>query len=170
MSSETKHLGTIFTWIGWLLGIAILVLVFNKLLAPKANLISSINHSGNSPFNEIILQRSRNGHYVFNALVNNKKITFLVDTGATITSIPMNLAEQLNLKVGRPFNVETANGRTKAYATKIDHLKLGAIELNNVAASLISGINGNEALLGMNVLKHFELIQRNKQLIIRQYL
>jgi predicted aspartyl protease len=27
----------------------------------------------------------------------------------------------------------------------------------------------NEVLLGMNVLKHFELVQRGNQLIIRQY-
>lgn len=39
----------------------------------------------------------------------------------------------------------------------------------NVDATIIDNMGGNEVLLGMNVLKHFELVQRGDKLIIRQY-
>jgi aspartyl protease family protein len=53
--------------------------------------------------------------------------------------------------------------------THLDQLAIGAIELFDVNASIIPGMGVDEVLLGMNVLQHFELIQRGKQLIIRQY-
>ncbi len=168
MASDTKQLGVIFTWLGWLIGLALLVMVFSKILDAQDEPISSINNGAN-PYVQIILQRNRNGHYIFNGYVNNKKVKFLVDTGATVTSFPYDLGKSLGLQQGRSYKVHTANGTTTAYATKLKTLDLGDIKLNNVGASLVTGMTGNEALLGMNVLKHFELIQRDGKLIIRQY-
>lgn len=169
MSNNTNQLGAIFTWAGWIIGLLMLVLLFNKVFDMQNTPVSSINHSGEHPYIETILQRNRNGHYVFNGLINNKKVKFLVDTGATVTSIPISLAQSLNLEQGRAYPIETANGTSTAYATHIQSLSLGAIQLDNVAGSLVTGMNGNAALLGMNVLKHFELIQRGNKLIIRHY-
>ncbi|MFT6371659.1 MAG: aspartyl protease family protein [Gammaproteobacteria bacterium] len=44
---------------------------------------------------------------------------------------------------------------------------MGSIILNDVRASLNPGLS--DILLGMNVLKNMELIQRGNELIIRQY-
>ena len=65
--------------------------------------------------------------------------------------------------------VSTANGTTTAYLTKLDQVAIGDIELYDVNATLIESMGVDEILLGMNVLKHFELVQRGDQLIIRQY-
>ena len=168
MASDTKQLGIIFTWVGWIIGLALLVMVFSKILNARDEPISSIS-KGTNPYVQIILKRNRNGHYIFNGYVNNQKVKFLVDTGATVTSIPYNFGKSLGLQQGRAFKVQTANGTTTAYSTELKTLNLGDIKLKNVDASLVSGMTGKEALLGMNVLKHFELIQRDGKLIIRKY-
>jgi aspartyl protease family protein len=116
-----------------------------------------------------VLLRNRNGHYVFDGEINRHKVTFLVDTGATITAIPGGLQRTLGLKAGPAISMSTANGLTTAYLTRLDQLAIGEIELFDINASIIPGMGVDEVLLGMNVLKHFELIQRGKQLIIRQY-
>jgi aspartyl protease family protein len=106
---------------------------------------------------------------VFDGEINHQKVTFLVDTGATTTAIPAHLQQTLGLKAGAPASVSTANGVTTAYRTRLDQLALGDIELHDVNATIIKGMAVDEVLLGMNVLKHFELIQRGNHLIIRQY-
>ena len=116
-----------------------------------------------------MLTRNRSGHYVFDGEINHHKVTFLVDTGATTTAIPADLQRKLGLETGPAIQVSTANGLTRAHLTRLDQLAIGAIELYDVNASIISGMGVDEVLLGMNVLKNFELVQRGDQLIIRQY-
>jgi len=117
----------------------------------------------------VVLIRNRNGHYKFDGEINRHKVTFLVDTGATIMAIPGELQQKLGLKSGPATSVSTANGITTAYLTRLDRLSIGDIELFDVNASIIPGMGVDEILLGMNVLKHFELVQRGNELIIRQY-
>ena len=47
---------------------------------------------------------------------------------------------------------------------------MGEIVLKDTRASLNPGLGNSEILLGMNILKHMELIQRGDVLIIRRYL
>ena len=75
----------------------------------------------------------------------------------------------LQLKVGPAFNVSTANGVATAYITRLDELKMGEILFTDIKASLNPGLPDDEILLGMNVLKRLELVQRGDSLIIRQY-
>ncbi|MCH6565438.1 MAG: retroviral-like aspartic protease family protein, partial [Proteobacteria bacterium] len=70
---------------------------------------------------------------------------------------------------GPAFKVSTANGIATAYMTRLDELKLGEILLTDVKASLNPGLPDDQILLGMNVLKNMELVQRGDSLIIRQY-
>ena len=169
MSHSTRKLGNTFTWLGWIIGFFMLALLFDDIIEQQTNPNQSVNTAQNNSFQEIILQRNRRGHYLFNGKINNKIVTFMVDTGATTTSIPAHLSQSLQLPRGRAFQVQTANGISKAYATEIRSLKLGAIEFNNTAASLNPGLQGDEILLGMNILKNMEIIQRGEVLILRKY-
>ena len=72
------------------------------------------------------------------------------------------------MQAGPPIQVSTANGVATAYMTRLDEVRLGEIRLTNVRASLNPGLADDSILLGMNVLKHLELIQRANSLIIRQ--
>ena len=169
MEHSTKKLGMMFTAAGWILGFLLLALVFAKILDYQNNPNQSVATLQTGDFQEIVLQRSRNGHYVFNGEINRKKVTFLVDTGATMTAIPARLQQTLGLRAGPATSVSTANGVTTAYLTRLEQMALGDIELYDVNASIVQGMDVDEVLLGMNVLKHFELVQRDGQLIIRRY-
>ncbi|HUV21633.1 MAG TPA: TIGR02281 family clan AA aspartic protease [Gammaproteobacteria bacterium] len=169
MTHSTKKLGMMFTAAGWILGFLLLVLVFGNILDQQYNPNQSIATVQGAGTQEIVLQRSRNGHYVFDGEINHHKVTFLVDTGATMTAIPAHLQQSLGLQAGPATSVSTANGVTTAYLTRLEHLALGDIELHDVKASIVQGMALDEVLLGMNVLKHFELVQRGNNLIIRQY-
>jgi aspartyl protease family protein len=169
MTHSTKKLGMMFTVAGWILGFLLMALFFDKVLDRQNNPNQSVATVQTGSFQEIVLQRNRSGHYVFDGEINRHKVTFLVDTGATMTSIPAALQRSLGLKTGPATRVATANGFATAYLTRLDQLALGGIELYDVNASIIEGMQVDEVLLGMNVLKHFELVQRGQQLIIRQY-
>lgn len=169
MAHSTKKLGMMFTAAGWILGFLLLALVFSKILDSQNNPNRSVATLQTGEFQEIVLQRSRNGHYLFDGEINRQKVTFLVDTGATLTAIPARLQHPLGLRAGPATSVSTANGVTTAYLTRLDQLALGDIELYDVRASIVEGMEVNEVLLGMNVLQHFELVQRDQQLILRLY-
>jgi len=169
MTHSTKKLGMMFTVGAWLLGLLIIALGFSKILDWQNNPNQSVSTLQTGEFQEVVLTRSRNGHYVFDGEINHRKVTFLVDTGATTTAIPGELQQTLGLKAGPATSVSTANGTTTAYLTRLDQHSIGGIELYDVNATIISAMNVDEILLGMNVLKHFELVQRGDQLIIRRY-
>ncbi len=169
MQHSTKKLGMMFTLGGWIIGFLVLFLVFSKIIDYQANPNRSVATSQSDRYQEIVLKRNRNGHYVFTGEINRLPVSFLVDTGATLTSIPFGLQTYLQLDTGTPFSVSTANGVTTAYMTRLEELKMGDIVLNDIKASLIPGLPDGSVLLGMNVLKNLEMIQRADELIIRQY-
>ena len=167
MEHSTKKLGMMFTAAGWILGFLLLALVFSKILDHRNNPNQSIATLQTGEFQEIVLKRSSNGHYVFDGEINRQRVTFLVDTGATMTAIPARLQQPLGLRAGPATSVSTANGVTTAYLTRLEQMALGDIELFDVNASIVQGMEIDEVLLGKNVLRHFELVQRDNQLIIR---
>ncbi len=77
-----------FTTLAWIAGFFVLVLVFAKILDRQANPNRSVSTLQTGDYSEIVLQRNRQGHYVFDGEVNRRRVSFLVDTGATMTAIP----------------------------------------------------------------------------------
>ncbi|MEJ2179671.1 MAG: TIGR02281 family clan AA aspartic protease [Gammaproteobacteria bacterium] len=118
---------------------------------------------------EVVLERNRRGHYVSSGFINDKPVTFMLDTGATDIAIPYRVAEQLGLRRGPTVYFQTANGPATGYATKLDSVAIGNIELENVRASINPNVKEMEILLGMSFLKHLEFTQRGDTLTLRQY-
>jgi aspartyl protease family protein len=120
-----------------------------------------------TPGTELVLKRSGDGHYIFPGTINGQPVTFLLDTGATLVSVPAHLARGLGLKVGAYQQSVTANGTVTTRATRVDELAFGPFDLRGVPASLNPGMTGEEVLLGMSVLKHLEFTQRGDTLVLR---
>jgi len=102
------------------------------------------------------------------ALINGEPVVFLLDTGATGVAVPESVARRLRLTRGRAFRTQTANGLATAYSTRLQSVRVGEIELNDVGAGISPGLDTREVLLGMSFLRHIEFTQRGNTLILRQ--
>lgn len=122
----------------------------------------------NAQTGEVRLLRNRAGHYVAEGEINGRTVTFLLDTGATSVALPLALGRELGLKRGAAITLMTANGSATGYETRLARVKLGAIELNDVAAVMSDGLGSDAVLLGMSFLKRIEFTQRGNELVLRQ--
>lgn len=107
---------------------------------------------------EIILPMGSGGHFSTQGSINGKVVNFLVDTGAT--SVAMGQAEAnrigLDWKRGRPGLSNTANGTVPIYTVNLTSVKVGAVEVANVAAVVLPN-DMPTILLGNSFLNRFTM-------------
>ncbi len=113
--------------------------------------------SGRAP--QVILSADGRGQFLAEASVNGSAMRFMVDTGATMVSIPGNDARRLGIDFakGQKGVAQTANGPAPAYRIKLDSVKVGEIELLNVDAIVLDGGGLTQPLLGMSFLNRVEM-------------
>jgi aspartyl protease family protein len=104
------------------------------------------------------------GHFLTMGSINGGSVRFLVDTGATLVSVPAAEARRLGIDYlhGQRGQVQTANGVAVAYRVKLDTVRIGDIEVNNVDALVSEGDTMGVTLLGMSFLNRMEM-QRDGQ-------
>jgi aspartyl protease family protein len=114
--------------------------------------------SGSGDRQTAVLIAGQNGHYTADGQVNGGQVRFVVDTGASVVALPAADARRLSIdyRKGQPTTVQTAAGPTPAYSVRLDTVRVGGIELNNVEGMVIeSGLP--IALLGMSFLNRVEM-------------
>lgn len=136
----------------WLMVIGGLYLVMNQLLKP-AQAVYSTDGLG-----ELQLPRHRDGHFYIQGSINGSPVNFMVDTGASIVSVSDQVAQAAGLSGGERSTFYTANGTREGRIVLADTLSLAGFELKGirVGTGLDSG-RDNTALLGQNVLSHFDV-------------
>ncbi|MET1111772.1 MAG: TIGR02281 family clan AA aspartic protease [Allosphingosinicella sp.] len=98
------------------------------------------------------IRKSMDGHFWVNGELNGHKVRFLVDSGATVTSISARTAAAADIPTGGfPVMVQTANGVVAAKRGRVARLKVGAIERRDMAVH-VSDSFGDTEVLGMNFL------------------
>ncbi|HEU0099523.1 MAG TPA: TIGR02281 family clan AA aspartic protease [Allosphingosinicella sp.] len=101
---------------------------------------------------ELRIRKSMDGHFWVNAELNGKKVRFLIDSGATVTSISTATAAQADIEPGGfPTVVQTANGIVQVRRARAGRLKVGTIERRDLAVH-VSEAFGPMNVLGMNFL------------------
>jgi aspartyl protease family protein len=92
------------------------------------------------------------GHFWLEAEVNGVPVNFLVDSGATMTTIGRKTAALAGVPVGDQRNqlVRTGNGLIRVASTRAQTVTLGDIERRNVRMFVADGDELN--VLGMNYL------------------
>lgn len=157
-----RRTGTVMIALGWLLLAGLIWWGFDNYLNPNARLASVTVKNG-----EVLLKRGPDGHFRAPGRINGRPVDFLVDTGATVVAVPEALARRLGLKPGLAERVHTANGEAIAYATRLDQVNLGGAATHDVAAHIVPGMAGDEALLGMSFLARFEISMSGDEMRIR---
>jgi aspartyl protease family protein len=109
--------------------------------------------------NSVTLNADGRGHFVATGVVNGTSLRFIVDTGATSVALSSSdaLRSGINYLAGSRAVTQTAAGLIPVYAVKIDTLRVGDIEINNVDAIVIEGDRLPIALLGMSFLNRMEM-------------
>lgn len=152
----------------WVLIMGLLAIPLSGLLEDKYNPNRRVEGSRHSDgTTEVTLLRNRQGHYIAPGLINGRPVSFMLDTGATVISVPEPMARDIGLKRGRPVTLETANGARRAWATRLDRVELGPIRLDDVPAVINPGHSTAQVLLGMSFLKQLDFTQRGRELTLR---
>jgi aspartyl protease family protein len=115
----------------------------------------------------VVIKQGEGGHYFLSAEVNSHALTFVVDTGATIVSLPTAFAKSATLFCNDKGLIDTANGPAKVCTTTITELKLGNFVLSNVNALIVPNLS--QPLLGMNVLNLFNIEQKDNEMKLSEH-
>lgn len=100
---------------------------------------------------ELRIPMAEDGHFWVEASVNGRPARFLVDSGASVTTISSGLAQAAGIPIdGRRSLVETANGATQIVQATADRLEVGSISRTNFPIDISERDQTN--VLGMNFL------------------
>lgn len=114
----------------------------------------------------LVIDQHPNGHYFLEAEVNSTPLTFVIDTGASVVSLPSAVANAAEIKCAKQVVMDTANGLAKACAVTIPKLKFASFIIEDVAAVVVPNLS--EPLLGMNVLQQFNISQDHGRMRITE--
>lgn len=105
---------------------------------------------------EIRIPMALDGHFWVDGLVNGKKVKFLVDSGATMTTIGRKTAAEVGVRASPTRNqiVRTGNGFIRVATGSADKLEVDGIERQNISVHIADGEDLN--VLGMNFLSSLQ--------------
>jgi len=119
----------------------------------------------------IVLSADSGGHFFANGTINGKSVRFVVDTGATNVSMSQSVAERIGLdyRSGQRGVSNTANGQVQAYRVPLTSVRVGEVEIYNVAATVLP-VPMDYVLLGNSFLTRFQMKRENDTLtLVKRY-
>lgn len=101
---------------------------------------------------EIRIPMAIDGHFWVEGMVNGENVKFLVDSGATMTTIGRGVAERAGVRISPTANqvVRTGNGYLRVSSGRADRLQIGTIEREEFPMHVTQADDLN--VLGMNFL------------------
>jgi len=127
---------------------------------PSFNLKRNVMHV---PYQDI------NGSMVVQGQINNVRMRFIVDTGATLVVIPPNMAKKagINTQNAKTITIQTANGATQSYMVNIANMQVEKLRQQSIPAAIQQvSPNANLGLLGMSFLSAYKMSIDHDQHII----
>jgi iron donor protein CyaY len=110
------------------------------------------------------VRRQANGHFYLPGTIENVPVTFMVDTGASVTSISSDIARQAGIRNCKEVQFQTANGEATGCIALVSRMTLGNFVLENITVAVMPNMETN--LLGANVLRNFQLSQSDSRMLI----
>lgn len=103
---------------------------------------------------EIRIPISDDGHFWIEASINGERARFLIDSGASVTTVGAETARKAGLERGAPVTVNTANGSVTMARSRASRLEVGGIERNDFAVHVSARDDLN--VIGMNFLSSLD--------------
>lgn len=133
----------------------------------KVSIGTHVSHADAGNASSVTLQADGRGHFVTPVQINGLTMPMLVDTGATLITLSSQQARRLGIdyRSGQHGYSNTANGRVEVYQVRLDNVRVGPIELNQVDAAVQeSGLPFG--LLGMSFLNRTQMRREGEQMVL----
>ncbi len=106
---------------------------------------------------ELSIASNERGQFLAAGTINGERVRFLIDTGATKVSVPLEIAEAVRLERGERRRILSADGQQWVYASVIEHISLGPIELWQIPALINPNRRSGLVFLGMSFLRQLSV-------------
>jgi aspartyl protease family protein len=119
----------------------------------------------------ILIAPDAQGMYRVNGSINGFQAAFIVDTGATLIAMNRSDAARIGIDYrldGEESQAATASGVDRVYLVTLDSVRVGDIELAEVAAAVHDGDFPLVILLGNSFLNRVDLQREGRLLEIRE--
>ena len=103
----------------------------------------------------VVVPRDARGHFQVDARIEGRKLSFMVDTGASVIALTASDAARLGIyPAQREFvtEVKTANGTVLAAPVRLDEVDVGDLVVRDVAALVLPDEALSDNLLGLSFL------------------
>ena len=116
---------------------------------------------------QIVLSAESGGHFYTAGTISGRSVRFVVDTGATFITMSQAEADRIGLdyKNGQRGFTQTANGTVPAYRVVLTSVRIGDVQVYNVAAVVLPAPM-NHLLLGNSFLDRFQMRRENDRLTL----
>ncbi|WP_293196511.1 retroviral-like aspartic protease family protein [Ottowia sp.] len=104
---------------------------------------------------EVVVPKSRDGHHYVHGFLNGFPVVFLIDTGASITTIPLRYARPGGIRAGVIQDMQTGGGVAKISVSEENRVGVGPVALDSMHVAVARDIP--LAVLGMNALQRFSM-------------
>jgi aspartyl protease family protein len=124
---------------------------------------------GGSP--SVTLSADARGQFFTSGTINGHAVRFVVDTGATVTSLSRAEARRIGLdyRGGRPARSATVNGVVKGWLVALDTVRVGNLTERSVDAMVVDNDSLPVVLLGTNFLNRFTMHREGSTLVLRRH-
>ncbi len=118
----------------------------------------------------VVITADGRGQFLTSGSVNGRQVSFMVDTGATLVTLPRSVAMRagVDFRNARHTQVSTANGIAIAQRVTLNQVRLGNIRANLVEALVVEDAGLPVALLGMSFLNRTDMTRQGDALTLKQ--
>jgi len=115
----------------------------------------------------IVLTADSRGHFLTAGTINGHTVNFLVDTGATTVAFSAADATRIGIDLANatPVQMNTANGVASGYRLQLASVRVGDVELYDIAAT-VSPQPMSYMLLGNSFLNRFSMRRDGDQMVL----
>jgi aspartyl protease family protein len=127
----------------WIAIAAVAYFAMQAFTAPKVARETGSANGGS----DIVIPRSRDGHYYVEGSINGQPVTFMVDTGASTVSVDTRTAQTSGMPRGYSATFNTASGETQGEMVPKQRISVGGFRIDDISVAVIPRL-GEIALLG----------------------
>jgi aspartyl protease family protein len=119
----------------------------------------------------VTLAADSRGQFFTSGTVNGRPVRFIIDTGATLTTLSRGDARRIGIdyRRGIPAKTLTANGVALGWRLTLDTVGVGGMELHDVDAMVLDDDSLPFALLGMSFLRRCDMHRQGSTLVLRRH-